>query len=304
MSYFDALSHMVMILFAVALGFLADRLGYMGGDFNQKLTKLLLNLALPCMIVSAVLTSENLPDLNGVLSILLVALVYYAVSFACAFVLPLLLGTSREQLGAFRFTLSFTNVGFIGYPVVAALFGSDCVFYAAVMALPFNLLIYTMGPIMLSGGRGEFHWKNLLSPCMIASIATLVIALGHLEFPGMVVESLDFIGDMSIPLALMLLGSILAGLPLRKMLGTPRIWALSALRLLVMPALLFAALRLLGVEPLVRNIAVIQMAMPVATNGILLSMQYGADTDCMAQATFLTTVASILTIPLVASVIL
>ena len=89
MSYLDALSHMWMILFAIALGFVADRLGYMGGEFNTKLTKLLLNLGLPCMIVSAVLTSENLPGLQDILNILLVAVVFYALAFAAAFLLPL-----------------------------------------------------------------------------------------------------------------------------------------------------------------------------------------------------------------------
>ena len=109
---------------------------------------------------------------------------------------------------------------------------------------------------------------------------------------------------MSIPLALMLLGSILAALPLGQMLGSPKMWLLTALRLLAMPALLYAVLSALQVDELVRNIAVVQMGLPVATNGVLLAMQYGGDTDSMAQATFLTTVVSLATIPLVASLIL
>jgi predicted permease len=305
MSYLDALSHMWMILFAIALGFVADRLGYMGGEFNTKLTKLLLNLGLPCMIVSAVLTSENLPGLQDILNILLVAVVFYVLAFVAAFLLPLVLRPPKKEIGTYRFILSFTNVGFVGYPVVGSLFGSDCVFYAAVLALPFNLLLYTLGPVMLSGGKGgKLSWKGVFSPCMLASLAALIVALTHLRFPVAVVESLDFIGDMSIPLALMLLGSILAALPLGQMLGSPRMWLLTALRLLAMPALLYAALLGLEVDELLRNIAVVQMGLPVATNGVLLAMQYGGDTDSMAQGTFLTTVASLATIPLVASLIL
>ena len=180
------------------------------------------------MIVSAVLTSENLPGLQDILNILLVAVVFYALAFAAAFLLPLVLRPPKKEIGTYRFVLSFTNIGFVGYPVVGSLFGSNCVFYAAVLALPFNLLLYTLGPVMLSGGKGgKLSWKGVFSPCMLASLAALIVALTPLRFPVPVVESLDFIGDMSIPLALMLLGSILAALPLGQMLGSPKMWLLT-----------------------------------------------------------------------------
>ena len=174
---------------------------------------------------------------------------------------------------------------------------------AAIAAMP---LLVTFIPMLTdTGGKGgKLSWKGVFSPCMLASLAALIVALTHLRFPVAVVESLDFIGDMSIPLALMLLGSILAALPLGQMLGSPRMWLLTALRLLAMPALLYVALTALEVDELLRNIAVVQMGLPVATNGVLLAMQYGGDTDSMAQGTFLTTVASLATIPLVASLIL
>ena len=105
-------------------------------------------------------------------------------------------------------------------------------------------------------------------------------------------------------LALVLVGSLLAGLPMKRMLGGARVCVLSLVRLLVMPAALWLVLRNLSIDPMVMGIAVTQMAMPTAINGTLLCMAYGGDSEAMAQITFMTTLASIVTIPLVAALLL
>ena len=99
-------------------------------------------------------------------------------------------------------------------------------------------------------------------------------------------------------------GSLLAGLPMGQVFRSPRLWCLSVLRLLVLPGALFVVLRAVGTEPVLTGIAVTEMAMPVAINGSMLSMEHGGDTECMAQATLLTTAASIITIPLITAALL
>ena len=89
-----------------------------------------------------------------------------------------------------------------------------------------------------------------------------------------------------------------------RLLSSPRLWILTAVRLLVLPAALCPMLRALGTESMILGIAVTQMAMPAAVNGSLLCMEYGGDTECMAQITFISTLASIVTIPIVAAVLL
>ena len=166
--------------------------------------------------------------------------------------------------------------------------------------LPFNLLSYSLGPFMLSG-RAKFRWQQLTTPCIIASVAALVIALGHISLPALVGECTSFVGDLTTPLSLLIVGSLLAGLSVKQVFASPRLWVLTALRLLGLPALLRVILGWMKVEPpVVAGIAVILMAMPAAVNGTMLSMEYNGDTDCMAQATFLTTLVSIITIPVVA----
>ena len=117
-------------------------------------------------------------------------------------------------------------------------------------------------------------------------------------------EMLDFVGDITVPLSLLVVGSLLAGMSAGQVLRSPKLWLLTAIRLLLLPVALCLVLRALGIDSLVLGIAVTQMAMPVAVNGTLLSMEYGGDTECMSQITFLPTAASIVTIPIVAVLLL
>lgn len=303
MSFLDTLGQMLVILFAIACGYGANRLHILGGETDKKISQLLLTVTMPAMIVGTVCTGDQLPEAAVVLGVLRVSLVFYGLEFAFALVAPRLLGGTPGQKGVWRYTLVFPNVGFIGYPVAVALFGPEALFYAVILVLPFNLLSFTLGPLMLTGAK-RFSLRQTFSPCVIASIAALLIALTRWRPPAILGESLDFVGDITVPLSLLFVGSLLAGLPFGRMLVSPRLWVLTAVRLLVLPAVLCPILRWMGIDAMILGIAVTQMAMPAAVNGSLLCMEYGGDAECMAQITLVSTAASIVTIPLIAAVFL
>lgn len=303
MSFLDTLCEMLVLLFAIVLGYGANRMGIMGGEMDQKVSKLLLTFTLPSMILAAVVTGDALPGLTEVLSVLKVALVFYAMEALFMLAVPRFLGGSPAQKGVWRYALMFPNVGFIGYPVAVALFGQEALFYAVVLALPFNLMSFALGPLLLVGAK-RFKLRQMFSPCVVASFLALVLALSGLRPPALVGEMLDFVGGITVPLSLLLVGSLLAGLPAGQVFASPRLWILSALRLLVMPVGLWLLLRGMDISYMVLGVAVTQMAMPTAVNGSMLCMEYGGDTRCMAQITFLSTLASIVTIPVIAALLL
>lgn len=303
MSFFDTLMQMLVILFAIAMGILAHRLGYFTTETDQRLSKLILNITMPAMIVSSVITGDALPEPSEVLAVLKVAAVFYLLEFAFSLTAPRLLGGTPGQKGVWRFCLVFGNTAFIGYPVVTALFGPGALFYAVILVIPFNLLSYTLGPLMLVGAK-RFQWKQLLTPCTVSAVLGLFFALTRLRPPAIVGECLSFVGNVTVPLSLLVVGSLLAGLPVGQVFKSPRLWCLSVLRLLVLPAVLYFILQPLHLDPTLLGIVVIEMAMPAAINGSMLCLEYGGDKETMAQATLLTTAASIVTIPLIASVLL
>lgn len=303
MSFFSVFGKMMEILVTMLAGILCHKLGYLGGEIDQKLSKLILNITMPAMIVGAVINSDSMGGLAEILEILKVSVIFYGLAFLFVAVVPRFLGGTPAQKGVWRYSLSFSNVGFIGYPVAVALYGPGALFYAAILALPFNVMSFSLGPLMLAG-RSRFKWRYLFSPCVVASLIALACALFGFRPPTAIGEMAEFLGSATVPLSLLVLGSLLAGLPAKQVLTSPRIWVLTVLRLIVMPVILFYCLKPMGLIPEILGIAVTQMAMPVAVNGTLLSIEYGGDTEAMAQVTFLSTVASMVTIPLIATIFL
>lgn len=295
---------MSVVLTAIAAGYLANKLGYLGGEVDRKLTKVILNITMPAMTLGAVATSAELPGTRELINLLEGVAVFYGMALLLAMLLPRLIGGTKAQQSVWRFALSFPNVGFIGIPVVTAFFGPEAVIYAVIVMLPFNVLSYALGPVMLSGGFRNFSFRKLFTPAVVASVAALVMTLFRLRPPIQVGECLNIVGDITAPLSLMVIGSILAGLPIGRVFASPRLWALTALRLIVLPVLLRLLLQPLGMEELALSVAIVEMAMPVAANGSMLCMEYGGDMDTMAQATFLTTLLSMVTVPLMVTVLL
>lgn len=195
----------------------------------------------------------------------------------------------------------FANVGFIGYPIVASIFGPKAVFYAALLNVPNTFFIFTAGVMLVKGEYSirQFNPKVLLSPALIgAFIAALLVAFG-VHTPEMIARPITMVGNITVPAALMIIGSSMARLPLRKIIGSGKVYATSFLRLVIVPLSVYFLFRLCGVNTLINNINTVVIAMPVASFGTMFCMKYGRNPSLMTEATFITTLFSIITIPLI-----
>jgi len=300
MSFLDTFCEMIVILAAMAVGFLANRLEILGGNADAKLSKLILNITLPAMTIGSVASGSSLPEIREILSVLRIAVIFYGLELVFVLLVPRLLKGKKGEQGVWKFVLMFPNVGFVGFPVAVALFGQEALFYAVILTLPFGVLSSMLAPVFL-GSTGKFRWKLLATPCVIAAVIALILSLTKIPLPPIVGETFSFIGNITVPLSLLVVGSLLASLPAKQIFTSFRLWILAALRLLALPLLFWLIVSRMDFAPLVRNVALVQMAMPVATNGSMFCMEYGGDKEAMAQTTLLTTAASILTIPLIAA---
>ena len=118
MSFFNTFSQMLVILFAIAVGAAANRLGYLDKETNQKISHLLLNITMPAMVMASVSARAEMPELAEILSILWVSVVFYGVELLFVLVVPRLVGGTSAQRGVWSYTLVFPNIAYIGYPVV------------------------------------------------------------------------------------------------------------------------------------------------------------------------------------------
>lgn len=142
--------------------------------------------------------------------------------------------------------------------------------------------------------------KSFLSPCIVASVASIALAFAGIHGVPVLGEALDTLGSLTTPAAMLIIGSSLANVPARQLVGGPRLMAAALVRLLVAPALVWLPLHFLVSDPVLLGVIVLLSAMPVATNGTMLCYQYGGDSKTMAQGTFVTTLGAVFTIPLLA----
>lgn len=295
-------------LFAiVVVGYVAGKLGYMGGTFDKRLSKLVIDITCPALILASAMGGE-LPDRRYILPLLLVSVLTYVVLTALAVVLARLLTREQQNRGVLAFAMIFGNVGFMGYPVVASIFGQQAVFYAAVLNVVNTFAVFTVGTMLVTGGetapRKKLNRKVLYgTPMLSAYAAMLIVALGITGIPAYISQPLTLLGNITVPAALLIIGSSMSHLPLRALLGTPVVHLTSLLRLVVLPVAIHFLCLMLGFDPFVVAINTVVIAMPVATYGTILCLRYGRDTSLMAEVTFVTTILSMLTIPLLVMVL-
>ena len=266
----------MMTLFAlVVVGYVAGKLGYLGGDFDRQLSRLVINITCPALILSSAMTGV-LPDRRLILPLLLISVITYAILTAIAFVLPKYLTKNKDDEGAIGFALMFGNVGFMGYPVVA------------------SILITGKGEI--KGKR--FQKKVLYSTPMLAAYLTMaIVALEINNIPEAISQPLTMLGNITVPAALLIIGSSMSNLPLRSLLGNRSVYATTLFRLALLPIGIHFLMGVLGFSPLVVNINTLVIAMPVATYGTILCLKYEKDTTMITRVTFITTLLSMLSIP-------
>ena len=298
----DMIEVMLTLFVIVIVGYVAGKLGYLGGDFDRQLSRLVINITCPALILSSSMTGE-LPDRRFILPLLLISIVTYIILTGAAFLLPRYMTKRKDDRGAIGFALMFGNVGFMGYPVVASIFGHEAVFYAAVLNVVNTFTVFTIGTILITGSSNiegkRFEKKVLYSTPMLAAYLTmLIVALEINNIPGFICQSLTMLGNITVPAALLIIGSSMSQLPIRSLLGNTTVYLTTALRLALLPLAVYYLTRLMGFSPMVVNINTVVIAMPVATYGTILCLKYGKDTTLMAEVTFITTLLSMISIPL------
>ncbi len=310
MDFFYVFGKMIQLFLIIVIGYVTCKCGVFCKEARLHVTRLVLYVAIPGLTLSSVLTQDNLPGTAQILGLLVVAFSSYVILFAWAWIVPVLLRVAPAEVGIYRFMVAFANVGFIGYPVTQAIFGDQALFYTCVFNLPFNFLAFSVGVIFIqksaaaAGGQDvdgpAITYKTFLTPCLISSVLAIVIALGGWKAPAIIGDTASMVGNITTPAALLIIGSSLAEMQIREMFGNWKVYLFAAFRLLILPVIVYLIYRGFVTDELLLGECVIISAMPVATNGTMLCLQYNVDEKLMAQGTFITTLASLVTIPVLA----
>ena len=266
----------------------------------------MVNVTMPLIILNSVLTRTEADDSSRVITVFLVSLVVYLLLPLVSFSAVRLLHLPQNQQGVYAFMNTYSNVGFMGFPMITALYGEQALLYAAVLNILFNLSAYSIGVWMMHYGSGKksgLSLKAILNPGMIGSILALLLYFFPVQVPAPVTGAIGSIGGLTSPLAMLLIGANLAGMPFREMFNDWKIYIFTALKQLLVPILIWPLLCLTISDAYIRGIIFVLLSMPVGNTVVLFATQYKKDQVLATKGVFITTLFSLVSIPLVFTIL-
>lgn len=292
---------MVVLFIYIFVGFLAAKFKIIDDDTVKKVNKVLLYIGQPAMIISSVLDTKIVMDIGDVVLLFCLAMIMQILLLLFGFVFTPVFVRKKADRGLFKFMIAFGNTGFMGIPVITALFGDDAAFLASICLIPFFIFVYSVGIILLRGkAKGEkMNFSFLLNPALTSTFIAIVLFFAKLPIPREVMDAASGLAGMLIPVSMVIIGANLGMSAFSDFYADLRMYALSFVKLIVSPILMFFICRLFITNEVFLGVIVVSAAMPVAVLASMLSTEYGTDVRVASRGVFVSTLLSLITIPFV-----
>ena len=359
------LQQMIVMFLMMAVGYLCYRKQILTEEVSRKVSAIVVKVANPCMILSSALTDQQMQGKELVQTLAIVVMMYVFL-LVMAQLLPRILCIQKESRGAYAAMTVFANIGFMGFPVLAAMYGNGALLYGAVFQIPFNILIYTYGVAVLTrkpgacvktepgvnaevdvkaepdvksepnGKTGERQdaqgitaavngkseniengseqqgklqgtveiVKKIFNIGVIACIAAMLLYFLQTPVPSFLQAFITNLGNLTAPLSMMIIGASLAQMPLRELFLDKKLLLFSLVKLLLLPAVWMIMVNRVAEQEILRGVCLVMMATPAGSMTAMLAQQYGGDYETASRGVALTTVLSVITMPLLAAVFL
>ena len=285
------------ILFVyMAVGYYCRKVNIFSDEMRAKLTDFTVMITLPCMVFKSFLMEFSMDALIQGGVALLIASIMAVVALIAGNLLYNRF-VPREKC-IMQYGTLVTNSGFAGLPIVGGAFGDEGLFLGSLFIIPTRILMWSAGiSLFTTGGtRWERTKKVLTNPSIIAVGLGLVWMVFQLPLPGFLRSAVGNLGNCTSPLAMALVGAILADVPLRG-IWEPKALYLAAVRQIVLPVILLVALKGLSLDPLTVGVSVTLSGMPIGSTTAILAQKYGADAEFGSKCVFISTVTSLITVP-------
>lgn len=299
----------ISVFLIVLMGFIAYKKGMVDRSGSKVLSKVMMNIASPCLTLYTVSSHKIDPEIWNMVKIALLATAVYHVAAAVInYGLIKGLRPKTDEFGIYWAELTFSNSGFLCFPICLAVFGEEAFFYAAISNLLACIFMYTLAiaqvcytPGASGGESGSVRWKeqlkNLLSIPTVAAFVGLLMFATDTQLPEFMMDTCQTVGNMLVPLSMLVIGIQLGDSKLGNMLTNLRYMGFSALRLLLWPVITFGVCTLCSVPPMITTVLTLTQAMPGGSLPVVFAEQYGKNSKVGAELVFISTLLSIVTIP-------
>lgn len=296
---FISVMKLFLILFA---GFGARQAGVLDQQATKGLSGLLIKVTLPALIFTSMQKEFSPALLRESILITVLSFGIYGIYFVIAVLVGRFIGGGEKDTGAYQFSILFSNVGFMGFPVLGSVFGDESIFYAAMFNIPFHFFVFTLGVYLMTRGHKEdtkFDFKLFLSPGIVMTIAGFIFFIFSLKLPAVIYDPLKLIGDITVPLSMITVGSMLTEVDYRELVAGWRVYFICLMRLAVLPLIVFFFVRIFTDNPMMIYVPVVIAAMPVAVNAPLIAHEYHGNALLASRLMFVSTLLSLFTLPCV-----
>lgn len=294
------LKQVIIMALLILTGVICYKTNVISKEASKSLSSLVLMVVNPIVIIVSYQVEFDKKLLKG----LLLALLFSVISIGAAIILShILLRKKGERLSLERFSCIYSNCGFMGIPLVNGVYGSEGVFYLTAFMTVFNILVWTHGVFMM---KGEFKWKMIVkavkTPVIIATVLGFVLFIAKIQLPAIVFETLSFLGNMNTPLAMIAAGVTIAQTNILQSLKNPRLYLVAVISLIIVPAVSSLILCFMPASSIVTGTVILASACPAAATGTLFAIRFKRDSLYASELFAVTTLLSIITLPVVMSV--
>lgn len=307
MATMEIINSLCMIFIMILPGIIFRKKGLIDANQSKGISSVVVNLTWPCLVISAMQVKFSQEIFRSSLYIFAIVLLIFAIAFALGYILVKILKIKRTQGGIFAFMLVFANTGFIGIPVINALYGKEAVFYASIVEMVNDIMLFTVGIMLIqlsAGAKAKINLKGFLTPGMLGVVFGYVLFLCNIQLPGFLGKSVNIIGAATTPLTMFVIGVQLGGLKLKELLGDVNIYIMSFVKLMIIPGITLLIMQFIFKDTsLLAKVLIMSFAMPVAACTTIFSEQYDADVGFATKGVLLSTMLSLGTISIFAMLI-
>ena len=298
---FNALLNTIIMLFIfMAVGFVANKLGIIDEISSKRLSKLIITICQPCLIIASLAkfeySSENLK--LGFITLGLGILIHSALAVIAFFACRPFKDIDEQKIT--EFCMIFGNAGFIGFPILQSLFGDKGLFMGAFFVISFHLVLWTWGIAILARKRNDIKLtvrKIFINFGTVPSAIGITLFLLNFEMPKFITSTLGYLGDMCTPVSMLIIGALLARTNLISLFKSFKVYYLSLMKLIISPLIVCAIMKLVGFPADMTLFMTAVCCLPSATTVSMLSELYNLKSEYSAQLVGMSSLLSLFTIP-------
>ncbi|MBS3811216.1 MAG: AEC family transporter [Halanaerobiales bacterium] len=300
MAFNIIISQIISLFLLIFLGYILRKKDFINDKLNKGLSLILVDIALPALIISSMTVKINSDFINYVKTFTIITfLIYFSITLISV-ILAKFLNLSIPQDTVFKFLIILGNVGYMGLPIISAVFADKWIILNIINIIFFNILVWTYGVYLFKRTEENFklNFKNMLNNGVIAIIIGFILLFTGYKPPLFITSSLEMLGDITFPISMLVIGSSLVSVDIKKIFMDKNLISATFIKLILYPLLTLLILSFFELNTVIYQISVILVAVPSGAQVVLFAEKFDGDYKFAAEGVFMTTLFSLFTIPL------